>query len=68
VLDAPAAAPAPPTHHAAAIAADLPLRLKLFSAVTRQGADMRHLDPELTAECLVFFLLNSAHLSESRDG
>ena len=39
-------------------------RLTLFSTVTKQGKNCRLCDPELTAECLGFFLANARHLND----
>ena len=39
-------------------------RVSLFNAVTKQGKNCRLCDPELTAECLSFFLGNARHLND----
>lgn len=48
-----------------AINDDVKLRLILFNSVTKNGTNCRHLDPELTTECLIYFLLNAHLLNES---
>lgn len=46
------------------ISEDVKLRLTLFNTVTKNGTSCKHLDPELTTECLIYFILNSKYLNE----
>ena len=42
---------------------DIKYRFELFFVITKNASNFDHLDPELTNECLIYFLQNSKHLS-----
>ncbi len=46
---------------------DIKYRFELFFIITQNASNFEHLDPELTNECLIYFLQNSKHLTDKNE-